>query len=959
MGDFTTLSGNLTMKFRTSLFIIAAAFASALNAATINWSAGINHGFSLENGSQLPTGALARLGWFRDSVTGQQMTDAEIQALKTTPLLLDNCFVEAGRTTVGSGFDPAIPSHFATATTIDTSGSGPSLAGKQMYLWVLNAATVDAATQQAILYWNAADITTNPDSTADKPGVRWRFPAQVAFPGATTIDVTDLTVGTGMLATGARIVVGTYPKGVSGATGAANFGLSALEQPLDVSTPSALAGGSVGSSYFQELAAIEGRPGYSWSIIGGMLPNGLFMNSEGVISGRPAFAGVFDFIVQATDATPSSVSKAFTIVVASIPLTITSAATLPDAGQDSAYALNLTANGGTSPYTWTVVEGSLPSGISLSEAGLLAGTSAEVGTKEFTVRCSDSGGLETTRTFSLNVQSLVIASSSTLNNAFLNIPFTQSLVAIGGEGPYSWSLSGGALPLGANLSSAGVLSYTPNTLGSSSFTLQVEDNLGHTASKNFTLNVLGVLVVPEVNAPLFPSAIVGELYSRQLSASNNPTKFIAKGLPSGLKLNAKTGLISGRPKVSGVFTVMISAVNKAGASSVLNAPLEVKALPTGAIGSFMGIVAHNVSVNGNLGGRLDLTTTSLGAYTLKLTQGAKVSTLKGYMDIVLNENPKINVTSGVTQIALSIDAESNSLVGSVTNTGVGGSSASIAGWRRVWKTATNPANAFHGYYSMGIDLTTVSGSSPVPMGTGFASCIVGLDGGLKVVGKTADGNAITTAGFIGPNGEVLVYQVLYSKLGSLAGRLAVTPDSGGLYTENTIEGSLTWLKPQSVTRTYPLGFGPLTMSVYGKYLARASSFWNLTGMPNPMLPASLNFAEGGVEESAIVPDVNSFTFTDKGKVAMPEAGSVENPGRTTLVIPFSASATIGRNGNIKGTFRLVDGPLQRKVSYQGMIIRTLDDSTKAFGYFLLPQIPVGSEKPNATPILSGQVTIRQ
>lgn len=959
MGDFTTLSSNLTMKFQTFLFVIAAAFASTLHAATINWSAGINHGFSLESGSELPTGALVRLGWFRDSITGQQMTDAEIQALKTTPLLLDNCFVEAGRTTIGSGFDPAIPSHFATATTINTSGSGPSLAGRQMYLWVLDAATVGAATQQAILYWNAADTTTNPDATADKPGTRWLFPAQVAFPGATTIDVTDLTVGTGLLAAGARIVVGTYPKGVSGATGMANFGLAALEQPLDVSTPSALAGGSVGVSYFEELAAVEGRPGYSWSIIGGMLPNGLFMNSEGVISGRPAFAGVFNFIVQATDATPSLVSKAFTLVIARIPLTITSAPTLPDAGLNSAYALNLTVNGGTSPYTWSVVSGSVPNGMSLSGAGLLAGTSAEAGTKEFTVKCADAGGLETTQTFSLNVQSLVIALSSTLNNAFLNIPFMQSLVAIGGKGPYNWSLSGGALPLGVNLSSAGVLSYIPDTLGSSSFTLQVEDSLGHTAAKNFTLNVLGVLVVPEVNAPLFPPAIVGEVYSHQLSASNNPIKFIAKGLPPGLTLNAKTGLISGRTKVPGVFTVKISAANAAGSSSVLDASLEVMALPTGAIGSFMGIVAHNVSVNGNLGGRLDLTTTSLGGYTLKLTQGAKISTFKGYMHIALNENPKINVTSGVHQIALSIDAESDSLVGTVTNTGVGGSSASIAGWRRVWKTGTNPANAHHGYYSMGIDLTTVSSSNPVPMGTGYASCVVGLDGGLTVVGKTADGNAITTAGFIGPNGEVLVYQVLYSKLGSLVGRLAITPDSGELYTENTIEGSLTWLKPQSVTRTYPFGFGPLTMSVYGKYLARASSFWNLTGMPNPMLPASLNFADGGVEQSAIVPDVSSFTFTNTGKVAMPTAGSVENPGRTTLVIPFIANATIGRNGNIKGTFRLVDGPLVRNVTYQGMIIRTPDNSTKAFGYFLLPQIPQGSQKPTTTPILSGQVTIQQ
>jgi len=619
----------------------------------------------------------------------------------------------------------------------------------------------------------------------------------------------------------------------------------------------------------------------------------------------------------------------------------------------------LLANGGTAPYTWSLASGTLPSGMTLS-GGLLSGTSAEAGTKQFTVKCSDAGGLETTQIFSLNVQSLEIVSSSTLNNAFLNVPFRQSLLAIGGKGPYTWTLSAGALPLGLNLSEFGELTYTPTAIGSSSFTLQVEDDLQHTVTKEFTLNVLGVLVTPEMDTPQFPPAIVGGLFNYQLSASNSPTKFIVKGLPSGLKLNALTGLISGRPKVSGVFTMKISAVNAAGSSSVIDAGLEVQALPTGAVGSFIGLVAHNVSVNGNLGGRLDLTTTSLGAYTLKLTQGSKVSTYKGSMDIVLNENPEINVISGINQIALSIDPESNLMVGTVTNTGVGGSSASVEAWRRVWKTGTNPANQFQGYYSMGIDLSTVSHSSPVPMGTGYASCVVGFDGGLTVSGRTADGNAITTAGFIGPNGETLVYQVLYSKLGSLAGRLSVTPDSGALYTENTIDGSLTWLKPQSVTRTYPFGFGPLTVSVYGKYLARSFSFWNLTGMPNPLLPASLRFVGGGVEESGIVPDVDSFTFTNTGKVTMPLAGSIENPGRTTLVIPFNPKATtLGANGSIKGMFRLVDGALVRNVTYQGMIIRTPDNSTKAFGYFLLPQIPEGSEKPNTTPILSGQVTIQQ
>ncbi|TDU70684.1 putative Ig domain-containing protein [Prosthecobacter fusiformis] len=965
------------MKFWTFLLIVAASLASSVRAATINWSASINHGFSLENGSELPTGSMVRLGWFRDPSTGLQMTDTEIQNLKTTPVLLNDYFVEAGRSTIGSGFTPALPGHFAAVTTLDSSGSGPSFAGKQMYLWVLDASTVVAATQQAILYWNTADTTTNPDATSDKPGVRWRFPVQVSFPGTTTIDVTDLTVGTGFLASGARLVVGSYSNSTSSATNMANFSLAALEQPLDVSTPSALVGGSVGETYFKSLEAIEGKPVYEWTVIGGTLPDGLSLSSAGVISGRPTFAGIFNFIVQAADKTPTAVSKSFTIVIAKIPLAITNSSQLPDAGQHAPYALNFTANGGTAPYTWTVASGSLPAGMSLSNSGVLSGTSAVTGVAEFTVKCTDEGGLETTQDFTLNVHGVTIVSSANLNTGFLNLPYLQMLDAVGGKAPYTWTLSAGALPDGLNLSSTGILSFTPTVMGSTSFTLQARDDLGYTTTKEFTLNVLGTLTKPGVTAPTFPPAIVGGVYSYQLSASNNPTKYSAKGLPSGLTLNTKTGLITGRPKVSGVFAVQLTSTNAAGVSPVRTAGLQVSALPTGVVGTYLGFIAHDVSVNGNLGGRLDLATTSLGAYTLKLTQGAKVTTLKGQMDVELDTNPKINITSGLNKVALELGLSNDLLTGSVTNIGVGGSSASVGGWRRVWKTATNPASTRHGYYSMGIDPTTFTSPNPIPMGTGYASGVVGLDGGLKLTGRTADGNTITTAGFIGPNGEVLVYQILYSKLGSLAGRLAINLEAGKGYEENVIEGTLTWIKPQTITRTYPKGFGPLPMVVYGKYLAASYTFWNLTGMPDPSKTAKLNFADGGVELSGTVPDVESFTFTDAGKVVMPLAGSIENPGRATLVIPFSSKATFGLNGSFKGTFRLVDGSLIRNVTYQGMFIRTKDDKDKddededdeddedknfkykAFGYFLLPQIPKGTEKTTTSPILSGQVTITQ
>ncbi|MDA8395187.1 MAG: Ig domain-containing protein [Candidatus Dormibacteraeota bacterium] len=56
------------------------------------------------------------------------------------------------------------------------------------------------------------------------------------------------------------------------------------------------------------------------------------------------------------------------------------------------YAKQLAASGGTSPYTWQVVAGTLPTGIALSAAGTLSGTPTTAGPYTFTVQATDANG---------------------------------------------------------------------------------------------------------------------------------------------------------------------------------------------------------------------------------------------------------------------------------------------------------------------------------------------------------------------------------------------------------------------------------------------------------------------------------------------------------------------------------------------------------------------------------------
>ena len=85
------------------------------------------------------------------------------------------------------------------------------------------------------------------------------------------------------------------------------------------------------------------------------------------------------------------------------PLAIATASPLPVGTVGAEYDFTLTANGGTTAYTWSVIGGSLPSGLSLSSAGLLSGTPAEATNASFTVRVAGGGSSSSTKTFSLRI----------------------------------------------------------------------------------------------------------------------------------------------------------------------------------------------------------------------------------------------------------------------------------------------------------------------------------------------------------------------------------------------------------------------------------------------------------------------------------------------------------------------------------------------------------------------------
>jgi hypothetical protein len=123
-----------------------------------------------------------------------------------------------------------------------------------------------------------------------------------------------------------------------------------------------------------------------------LLPNGINLaSSTGVLSGTPGGSdGTYTFTVKATDA-----SSAVATTVFSLALTGTTVTTvrLPDVPLSTPYSQPLTVGSGTGPYTWSIVSGALPTGITLTAAsGLLSGTPTVVGLFPITFRATDANG---------------------------------------------------------------------------------------------------------------------------------------------------------------------------------------------------------------------------------------------------------------------------------------------------------------------------------------------------------------------------------------------------------------------------------------------------------------------------------------------------------------------------------------------------------------------------------------
>ncbi|MFW5878708.1 MAG: putative Ig domain-containing protein, partial [Myxococcota bacterium] len=166
--------------------------------------------------------------------------------------------------------------------------------------------------------------------------------------------------------------------------------------------------GLLGEEYLGKLQATGGHEPYRWALDGtGRLPEGLSLSGEGSIEGTPEEVGVFDLVVTVRDDRGNTNSNTLSMVVGySRGMSITTRS-LPQATGGWDYEAALQVWGGTAPYTWVLVSGSLPSGLSLDEEkGVISGMAVDDGVSRhvpFIIEARDSVGRSAMRALSITV----------------------------------------------------------------------------------------------------------------------------------------------------------------------------------------------------------------------------------------------------------------------------------------------------------------------------------------------------------------------------------------------------------------------------------------------------------------------------------------------------------------------------------------------------------------------------
>ena len=394
-----------------------------------------------------------------------------------------------------------------------------------------------------------------------------------------------LSLSAGGLISGVPSAVGTYTGTVTATNGVvpaatSNFSIAItgeISSPTITGVPTSSA--TAGSAYSFTFGA-TGNPAPTFSITSGSLPTGLTLGaSSGAIGSTVSStaSGPYTAVATAGNLESSASTPPFTIYVNHSPA-ITNTAVSPIT-VTIGYTFTYSTTGYPAP-TFSLLSGTLPTGLSLTPAGTITGTPTATGTYTGTVSATNGIGSAATSNFTIASFSSPTL-SGTAPGGTTGTAYSYAYTMTGVPTP-TCTIKAGGLPPGLTLSGSGVVSGTPTTVGTFTGALSASNGAGTAPPVNFSIAIAAGTSAPTISGtPLTGTNGMLYSFSYTVTGSPSPTCTVTSGsLPAGLSLTT-SGAITGTPTATGTSNGVITAANGIGSPATQSFSIVILAAGAG------------------------------------------------------------------------------------------------------------------------------------------------------------------------------------------------------------------------------------------------------------------------------------------------------------------------------------------------------------------------------------------
>ena len=356
-----------------------------------------------------------------------------------------------------------------------------------------------------------------------------------------------------------------------------------------------------------------------------------------------------------------------------------------------------------------------------------------------------------------------------------------------------------------------------------------------------------------------PAGIIGLPYSLLFQATGGipPYKWsVSAGrLPSGLKLNGTSGLLSGKSTIPGTNTFRVAVSDSTGQSISNNFVLIVRDVFRSLAGTYTGLILQTNTPTYASSGFIQIVVSKAGAFASNLSLAGQKTTVKGQFD--LTGNATNTVARASMALHLDIDGTGRGITGKLNGNGFTSD-----------LLAELPGTAAMGTYTL-VFSPTDAALTNLPQGYGYATLIASRKGSSSLRGVLNDGAKLSAKAPVSRSGRWPLYVSLYNNTGGCIGWV-------NFATNSTAEAVVDWFAPASK------GYAAFTTTLMvdgSKYTSGPqplSGDWNVT------------FSGGGLASNL----VNVVTLDAAGKV------TITQPGLDGLTLKLTI-----RSGLLTGSFK--------------------------------------------------------